>query len=221
MNDRFTCLLFHINPFLRLGYFKLWPWKIHCQGHGWGQRSRSHSWSSIQAMHFLLVSCQTEQPFLNKWPMECLTLGKKSEINPPPPQVSFRNPPKFKFNQVISRGILTATKFCSDWMSGSHFIGQTRKFFVNQCHNCDLGSRSQTGHPGPVFYLSLRPVLDSNNLLLFLAETIWFSVAVLATRSKTAAKSAHLVTCSCVSTFWDNWTSVTKVRHVTWRKIWK
>ena len=29
----------------------------------------------------------------------------------------------------------------------------------------------------------LRTVLDSNNLLSFLAETIWFSVAVLATRS--------------------------------------
>ena len=29
----------------------------------------------------------------------------------------------------------------------------------------------------------LRTVLDGNNLLSFLAETIWFSVAVLATRS--------------------------------------
>ena len=67
----------------------------------------------------------------------------------------------------------------------------------------------------------LRTVLDSNNLLSFLAETIWFSVAVLATRSKTAAKSAHPVTCSCLSTFWDNWTGVTKVPQVTQRKIWK
>ena len=47
------------------------------------------------------------------------------------------------------------------------------------------------GHSTPsqhrdVFYLSqtcLRTVLDSNNLLSFIAETIWFSVAVLATRS--------------------------------------
>ena len=77
---------------------------------------------------------------------------------------------------------------------------------------------------GPVFYLSqtcLRTVLDSNNLLSFLAKTIWFSVAVLATRSQTAAKSAHSVTWSCLSTFWDNWTGVTKVLYVTRCKIWK
>ena len=67
----------------------------------------------------------------------------------------------------------------------------------------------------------LRTVLDSNNLLSFLAETIRFSITVLGTRSQTAAKSAHPVTWSCLSTFWDNWTGVTKVPQVTRRKIWK
>ena len=64
----------------------------------------------------------------------------------------------------------------------------------------------------------LRSVLDGNNLLSFLAETIWFSIAVLATRSQTAAKSVHPVTWSCLSKFWDNWTGVIKVLQVTRRK---
>ena len=34
------------------------------QGHEWGQRSRSHIVPSIQLMHFLFVSHQSDQPFL-------------------------------------------------------------------------------------------------------------------------------------------------------------
>ena len=46
---------------------------IQGQGHEWGQRSRSHIVPSIQPMHFLFVSHQSDQPFLrygqnNVWP---------------------------------------------------------------------------------------------------------------------------------------------------------
>ena len=40
-----------------------WPWKIQGQGHSWGQRSRSHSSPSIQMMHPLFVSHQSDQSF--------------------------------------------------------------------------------------------------------------------------------------------------------------
>ena len=36
----------------------------------------------------------------------------------------------------------TATKYCGDGMTGSHFIS----VFVNQCHNRDLGSKSGKDH---------------------------------------------------------------------------
>ena len=38
--------------------------EIQGQGHEWGQRSRSHIIPSIQPMHFLFVSHQSDQPFL-------------------------------------------------------------------------------------------------------------------------------------------------------------
>ena len=45
-------------------YFEIWPWNIQGQGHEWGQRSRSDIVPSIQPMHFLFVSHQSDQPFL-------------------------------------------------------------------------------------------------------------------------------------------------------------
>ena len=45
-------------------FWNLKPWKIKGQGHGWGQRSRSHSSPSIQPMHLLYTSHQSDQPFL-------------------------------------------------------------------------------------------------------------------------------------------------------------
>ena len=45
-------------------YFEIWPWNIQGQGHEWGQRSRSHIVHSIQPMHFLFISHQSDQPFL-------------------------------------------------------------------------------------------------------------------------------------------------------------
>ena len=38
--------------------------KIKCQCHGWGQSSMSHSLPSIQSIHILFVSHQSDQPFL-------------------------------------------------------------------------------------------------------------------------------------------------------------
>ena len=44
--------------------FQIWPWNIQGQGHKWGQRSMSHIIPSIQPMHFLFVSHQSDQPLL-------------------------------------------------------------------------------------------------------------------------------------------------------------
>ena len=41
-----------------------WPWNIPGQGHEWGQRSRSHTIPSLQPMHFLFVSHQSDPLFL-------------------------------------------------------------------------------------------------------------------------------------------------------------
>ena len=59
----------------------IWPWNIQSQGHEWGQRSRSHIVPSIQSVHFLYVSHQSNQLFLrygqnSVWPKSCLTLKK-------------------------------------------------------------------------------------------------------------------------------------------------
>ena len=82
-------------------YFEIWPWKIKGLGHGWGQKSRSHSLPSIQPMHPLCVPNQSNQPFLRyiKW---CLTLQNTSKIFKEnlAKKVSYRIPPIF--NQVIS-----------------------------------------------------------------------------------------------------------------------
>ena len=68
--------------YFRLGYFKHWLWKIQGQGHGRGQRSRSHNWPSIQPMYFLFISCQSDQPFLrygqySVWPWKNISEIKK------------------------------------------------------------------------------------------------------------------------------------------------
>ena len=46
--------------------------KIKCQCHGWGQSSMSHSLPSIQSIHILFVSHQSDQPFLI-YPTENIT----------------------------------------------------------------------------------------------------------------------------------------------------
>ena len=59
-----------IRPTIPESYFETWPWNVQGQGHEWGQRSMSHIAHSIQPMHFLLVSHQSDQPFLRygqKW----------------------------------------------------------------------------------------------------------------------------------------------------------
>ena len=50
--------------FLRYSNIEIWPWNIQGQGHEWGQRSRSHIIPSIEPMHFLFLSHQSDQPFL-------------------------------------------------------------------------------------------------------------------------------------------------------------
>ena len=58
--------LFHINQMTIPAIQLFWnlTLKIKCQGHGWGESSRSHSLPSIQSIHIIFVSHQSDQPFL-------------------------------------------------------------------------------------------------------------------------------------------------------------
>ena len=49
------------------------------QGHGWGQRSRSHSWPCIYSTNMLFCLRQSVQSVI-KWPMEWLTKKKNDRI---------------------------------------------------------------------------------------------------------------------------------------------
>ena len=66
VSNWFAFFSFHINQITipQYSYFEIWPWQIKGQGHGWGQRSRSHSSPSIQSMYLLFISHQSDQPFL-------------------------------------------------------------------------------------------------------------------------------------------------------------
>ena len=70
-------LPFHLTsirvPILDIQLFQNLSLKFQGQYHGWGQRSRSYSWHSIQSMNLLFVSQQSYQPFFrygqqNVWP---------------------------------------------------------------------------------------------------------------------------------------------------------
>ena len=51
-------------PIHQISLFQTLTLRLQSQGHGWGQRSRSHSSPSIQPMHLLFVSHQSDQTFL-------------------------------------------------------------------------------------------------------------------------------------------------------------
>ena len=148
ISNRFAFFLFHINQktipekqlfwnltlknqrswFLRNSYFEIWPSKI--KGQGWGQRSRSYSSPSIQPMHHLFASHPSEQPLIPEiCPIECLTL--KKHIRKFGKKNFQQNSCKIlSGNKHDQRDI--ATKFCNDWLSGSHFIMQRSNFlFIN------------------------------------------------------------------------------------------
>ena len=81
--------------------FEIWPWNIQGQGHDWGQRS--HIVLSIQLMHFLFVSHQSDQLFLrygqnSVWPWK--NTSKIFKENLQKIKVSNRTSPKS--NQVIT-----------------------------------------------------------------------------------------------------------------------
>ena len=52
------------HPIPPISLFQTLTLKLQGQSHGWGQRWRSHSSPSIQPMHLLLLSHQSDQPFL-------------------------------------------------------------------------------------------------------------------------------------------------------------
>ena len=66
-------------------------------------------------------------------------------------RVSNRIPPKS--NQVYHDQRDIATKFCSDWLSGSHFIVQTSKFLFINVTAVTLGQ----GHPKVTQYIFPDP----------------------------------------------------------------
>ena len=52
-------------PFLRYSIFKIWPWKIKVQGHGWGHSLKSQCGSNILSTHIPFVPCQSALTFLS------------------------------------------------------------------------------------------------------------------------------------------------------------
>ena len=82
--------------------FEIWPWNIQGQGHEWGPRSTSHIVSSIQPMHFLFVSHQSDQPFLRYGQNSVWPWNNTSEILKEICQNTFVNKTSPKSNQVIT-----------------------------------------------------------------------------------------------------------------------
>ena len=73
-----------------------------------------------------------------------------------------------------------------EWLNFTAFLGTADRevHIVHKSHKHEEPGHQQPWyHSGPVFYLCLRTVLDSKNLVLLLAKIISFSVPVLATRS--------------------------------------
>ena len=137
-------LPFHFTPTRRTiperySYFEIWPWTIQGMGHKWGQRSRSHIIPSIEPMHFLFVSHQSDQSFLRYGQNSVWPWKNTSEIfkeNNQKKQVFDRTAPKS--NQVLTRAIKLPCFVMIRWavLTLSH-----------RQANCDLGSRSRKGHP--------------------------------------------------------------------------
>ena len=154
-NDRLISLLFHVIPpppvhvhKIRLFQTLTLNLKLQGQVHRCGQRAQPYHWPSIYLIWFSFVSYQSDnnswvtatskfdlekskvkfvgevkshrmQPmrllFVFVWPWEKHIRHLEKKIT----QNSFQqNSPKSNL----------ATKFCIDWMSGSHSIGQTSKF---------------------------------------------------------------------------------------------
>ena len=73
-----------------------------------------------------------------------------------------------------------------EWLNFTAFLGTADRevHIIHKSHKHEEPGHQQPWyHSGPVFYLCLRTVLDSKNLVLLLAKIILFSVPVLATRS--------------------------------------
>ena len=86
--------------------------------------------------------------------------------------------------------MINQASYCYVWQDvstsdGCDILHEVKSWNSTLRYNIELSTTvtEMEYSPGPIFYLCLKPVLDSNNLLLFLAETIWLSVAVLATQS--------------------------------------
>ena len=77
----FTSIRPTIPIYIIYSYFEIWPWKIPGQGHGWGKRTRSHSWPSIEPMHFFFCFMSIWPTIPEIWPIGCLTLKKKQIWN--------------------------------------------------------------------------------------------------------------------------------------------
>ena len=89
-----------IRPTIPESYFEIWPWNIQGQGHEWGQRSRSHIVPSIQPMHFLFVSHQSDQPFL-RYGQKCVWPWKNTSkffVN--------ENLPKLKYTAELIQNLI-------------------------------------------------------------------------------------------------------------------
>ena len=139
----FFCFTSIRSQFLRYSYFEIWPSKIQNQRHGWGQRSRSHSWPRIQPMHLLFVSrhrINHSWDLSNSvWPSKNTTAILKKKNNQ---KILFnRIPPKCNQVMSITWGDMAKNLYWLDeWLL---LYRADKQIFVNQSYSCDLDSRSR------------------------------------------------------------------------------
>ena len=100
-------------------------------------------------------------------------------------------------------------KFCSDWLSGSHFILQTRKFLFINVIAMTLGQ----GHPKVIQYISQTYTFFVPNIL-GLAQTVlmWEAKVIV---EAAAAAGAVAVAAAAAETNWLNWYPVSCARWIS------
>ena len=160
-------------PIPQIKLFQTLTFKLQSQGHRCGQMARPYShpvsnWFAFFLFHINQTTILHIQLFLNlslknQRSMSWVRSNVRSHSSPSIPlctsysfHINQTNHSWDMSNRVFDLEKTHATAFCSDWLSGSHFILQTSKYFVYQSHSRDLGSRSPEGHP---VHLS-RPILS-------------------------------------------------------------
>ena len=124
-------------------FWNLTERKIKGRGHGWGQRSKSQfTQYSTDTPPFCFISIGPTIPEIctSVWPWKNISEISKKVWQ----KYSFKILSGNKHDQKY-----IATKFCSDWLSGSHFILQARKILFVNATAVTLGQ----GHTKVIHYI--------------------------------------------------------------------